>query len=424
MQKIPLHLRIRPKNLEEFIGQEHFLGENKFLRKLIKEDRLTSLIFYGPPGVGKTTLALCIKNETQSYFSYINGADSNLEKLKSEINLAEFRFKQTHKKTILFVDEIHHFNKRQQDIFLPVLEENFLILIGATIHNPFFYLISPLLSRVTVLEFKPFSKEEILKILKRALKDERGLGKEKIEIKEKVLEFIAENCEGDARKALNILELAFLISKDKEKTILTLESVKEAMQKKVIYYDKDEDYHYDLTSALIKSIRASKPDAAIYYLAKMLEGGESPLFIARRLVISACEDIGLADPFALVLASACAQSVHFVGMPEAELILAETVIYLAKAKKSNSALQALLKAKEDIKNERTQEVPQHLRDSHYKGAKILGHGTGYKNPHFFKNVSQEYLQIPKKYYNFQENDKGKEQREDPKKNKRNIQKNG
>jgi len=392
----PLHIKVRPKNLSECIGQKEVLEKLKPLFLSLKRGASKSFIFYGPPGTGKTTFALCIKEYINSNFSYINAATSSLEELKEKIKKAHFDFTQTGNKTLLFVDEIHHFNKRQQDIFLSVLEEGYLLLIGATIHNPFFYLIPPLLSRVFVVEFKPFSKEEIISIIENAIK------KLKLDIKvdSASLEYIYKFCDGDARRALNILESAIEVCLEENKKIISKHMLASLVDKKIVFYDKDEDAHYDTISAFIKSIRGSDPQASIYYLAKMLYAGEDPLYICRRLLILASEDIGNADPLALVVAQSAKDAIHFVGLPEAEIILAQAVLYLACAPKSNACFHALKEAQKDIQNQAQKEIPSYLKVGSYKGAKILGHGQGYKNPHYFPKEakSQKYLKEIKTYY--------------------------
>jgi putative ATPase len=403
IKDLPLAVRMRPTNLGEFVGQKHILGKGKLLRRAIEADRLSSLVLYGPPGTGKTSLAWCIANVTQAHYTAINATTSNVEELRKIIAQAKNRRTQTTKKTILFIDEIHRFNKAQQDVLMPDVEEGNPILIGATVHNPFFYLASPLLSRSLVFELKTLSQPEIIEILSAALKDKtRGLGALKIKIDKRVLGFLAKSCEGDARRALNALEVGALTTpKSKDGTLnFNLEVASESIQKKAVLYDKDEDAHYDTISAFIKSMRGSDPDAAIYWMAKMLYAGEDPRFIARRICICAAEDVGNADPLALVLANAAWQICEFVGMPEARIPLAQATIYVACAPKSNASYLAIEKAYADVESKRTQEVPTHLKDANYPGAETLGHGKGYKYTHEYKDhyVEQKYTRKAVKYY--------------------------
>lgn len=398
----PLAFRMCPKSLEEYVGQDHILSEGKLLRRAIEADRISSLILYGPPGTGKTALARVIASKTRSHFEWLNAATAGLDEIRKVIREAKIRKKEGIK-TILFLDEIHRFNKLQQDALLPDVEEGNIILIGATVENPFFYVNSALLSRSHVFELKPLSEKDILRILDNALKDEeRGFGKIKIKIEENALIHIAKMSDGDARKALSALEIAVLTTPTDEKGFIniTLQIAEESIQKKAILYDKLGDQHYDTISAFIKSMRGSDPDAAIYYLAKMLYAGEDPRFIARRIVICASEDVGEADPMALVIAVSALRAVEFVGMPEARIPLAQATIYISKAPKSNACYRAIEAAMEDIQKEQTMEIPDHLRDSHYPGAKKLGRGIGYKYPHDYGGyVEQQYLQKKKKYYN-------------------------
>ncbi len=400
---LPLAIRMRPRNLDEFVGQRHILGKNKLLRKAIEKDTLVSLILYGPPGVGKTSLAWCISNITESEFVRINAVSSNVEELRKIIWQAKNRKKMTAKKTILFIDEIHRFNKAQQEVLAPDLEERNFILIGATIHNPFFYLVSTLLSRSLVFELKPLTQTEILRVLSSALSDKiRGFGALRIKTEEPALKFLAKVCEGDARRALNALEIGVKGTlKSKDSLInFNLKVASESIQKKAILYDRDEDSHYDTASAFIKSMRGSDPDAALYWMAKMLYAGENPRFIARRICICAAEDVGNADPLALVLANAALQISEFVGLPEARIPLAQAAIYVACAPKSNATYLAIDKAYQDIEKQKTQEVPNHLKDTSYPGAKILRHGEGYKYAHNYEGhfVKQKYTLKKVKYY--------------------------
>lgn len=397
----PLAYRMCPRNLNEYVGQKHILGDGKLLRRAIEADRITSLIFYGPPGTGKTALARIIAERTKAHFEWLNAATIGLDELRKVIQQARARKKQGNR-TIVFLDEIHRFNKLQQDALLPDVEEGNIILIAATVENPFFYVNSTLLSRSQVFQLKPLEKEELLEIMRRAVNDkERGLGNLGITADEDALNHIAEMSDGDARKALSALEIASLTTSpdSDERVRITIKIAEESIQKKHIVYDKKGDQHYDTISAFIKSMRGSDPDAAIYYLAKMLYVGEDPRFIARRIVICASEDVGNADPMALVVATSALKAVEFVGMPEAKIPLAQATIYVAKAPKSNACYKAIEAAMEDVEKEQTMEVPDHLKDSHYLGAKKLGHGEGYKYPHDYEGyVEQDYLPKKKKYY--------------------------
>jgi len=399
--KEPLAYRMSPRNINEYVGQEHILGEGKLLRRAVEADRITSLILYGPPGTGKTALAKVIAEKTRAHFEWLNAATAGLDELRKVIQSARLK-KAKGLRTILFLDEIHRFNKLQQDALLPDVEEGNITLIAATVENPFFYVNSALLSRSQVFELKPLSEEDLLKILHNALADkERGLGYLKISAKEDALRHIARMSDGDGRKALSALEIAAVTTApDKDEYIrLTLAVAEESIQKKALVYDKKGDQHYDTISAFIKSMRGSDPDAAVYYLAKMIYAGEDPRFIARRIVICASEDVGNADPMALVVAISALKSIEFVGMPEARIPLAQATIYVANAPKSNACYKAIEAALGDIKNEATIEVPDHLKDNHYPGAKKLGHGKDYKYPHDYGgHVEQEYLRKKKKYY--------------------------
>jgi putative ATPase len=399
----PLAVRMRPCSLKEFVGQGHILGEGKLLKRAIDADRITSLILYGPPGTGKTTLAHVIANVTKAYFHEINAVVSNVQELKDAIKCAKERERSSGKKTILFIDEIHRFNKAQQDVLMPDVEAGNPVLIGATTHNPFFSLISPLISRSIIFELKKLSKEDVIQILKAALKDkERGLGNINIKISEEALNFLAEASDGDARIALNGLEVGALTTKPgKDKVVnFDLKAAEESIQKKAVVYDKDEDGHYDTISAFIKSMRGSDPDAALYWLAKMLYAGEDPRFISRRIVICAAEDVGNADPQALVIANAAFQIAEFVGMPECRIPLAQAVCYIACAPKSNAAYLGIDKAMKDVEEGRTMEVPKHLKGTGYSGAKKLGHGVDYKYAHDYEGhyVDQEYIPEKRVYY--------------------------
>jgi len=397
----PLAYRMCPRSLNEYVGQKHILGPGKLLRRAIEADRITSLILYGPPGTGKTALAKIIAKRTRAYFEWLNAATIGLDELRKVIHRAKGR-KAKGVRTIVFLDEIHRFNKLQQDALLPDVEEGNITLIAATVENPFFYVNSTLLSRSQVFQLTPLTKEELLEIMKRALEDrDRGVGNLAIQGDEDALTHIAEMSDGDARKALSALEITVLTTPpdDSGQVRITIEIAEESIQKKHIIYDRKGDQHYDAISAFIKSMRGSDPDAALYYLAKMLYAGEDPRFIARRIVICASEDIGNADPMALVLAISALRAVEFIGMPEAKIPLAQATIYIAKAPKSNACYKAIEAAWEDIEKEQTLEVPDHLKNSHYPGAQKLGHGTGYKYPHDHGGyVEQEYLPKKKKYY--------------------------
>ena len=358
----PLAARMRPRDLDEFVGQEHFLGPGKLLRRLLLADRLGSLLFYGPPGSGKTALAHVIAHHTQCRFVPLNATASGTKEVREAIEEARKELEETGRRTILFVDELHRFNRSQQDLLLPDVEEGRIVLIGATTQNPFFAVNSPLLSRSQIFTFEPLSREAIKSLLRRALADaERGLGAIPIHAHEDALDFLAEVSDGDARRALSALEVGVL-SVEQTPVEFTREVAQESIQRKALDYDATGDAHYDVASAFIKSMRGSDPDAAIYWLARMLESGEDPRFIARRMVILASEDVGNADPQALILAAAALQAVEFVGLPECQLPLAQAVAYLAAAPKSNAATLAIGKAREDVRSGRTLAVPKHLRD--------------------------------------------------------------
>lgn len=399
----PLAVRMRPSSLDEFIGQTHILGKGKLLRRAIEAGRISSLILFGPPGVGKTSLAWCIANASKARFVSLNATTSNVEELRRVISEAKLKYSSTGKKTILFIDEIHRFNKAQQDVLLPDVENGNPILIGATVHNPYFSIASPLLSRSLVCELESLKEEEILSILNSASADkEKGLGNLKIKIDKAALRFLAKVCEGDARRSLSALEIAALTTEKSGDGFIHIDLTvaQESIQKKAVVYDKDEDGHYDTASAFIKSMRGCDPDAALYWMAKMLYAGEDPRFIARRVCILAAEDVGNADPLALVLANAAYQISEFVGMPEARIPLSQAVIYVSCAPKSNASYLAIDKAMHDIETEKVQEVPDHLKDTHYSGAEKLGHGKGYKYAHDFEGhyVKQKYTRAKVKYY--------------------------
>jgi putative ATPase len=398
----PLAARMRPRSLAEFVGQTHILGPGQLLRRAIEADRIQSLIFYGPPGTGKTSLAQIIARQTKSKFERLSGVESNVADMRRVLAAAANRLANTGHPTILFIDEIHRFNKAQQDVLLPDVEGGVVRLIGATTHNPFFFVNSPLVSRSQIFELRPLSEAELFGLLQRALADhERGLGFMKIQAEEPALRHLAKLSDGDARKALSALEIAALTTTPaQDGTVhVDLAIAEQSIQKKAVVYD-DEDAHYDTISAFIKSMRGSDPDAALYWLAKMVHAGEDPRFIARRIVIHAAEDVGLADPMALVLANAAFQAAEFIGWPEAQIPLAEATIYIATAPKSNSTVMAIGAAMKDVESGRTLPVPEHLRDSHYAGAKRLGHGKGYEYAHDHPDhfVAQDYLGAAKRYY--------------------------
>ena len=391
----PLASRLRPTTLEEVVGQQHIIGKDKLLYRAIKADKISSIIFYGPPGTGKTTLAKVIANTTSAEFTQINATIAGKKDMEAVVDQAKNNLGMYGKKTILFVDEIHRFNKGQQDYLLPFVEDGTLILIGATTENPYFEVNGALISRSSVFELKPLAKEDIKTLLKRAVYDsEKGMGSYNAEIQEDALEFLADISGGDARNALNAIELGVLTTPRSEdgKIHITLEVASECIQKRVVRYDKTGDNHYDTISAFIKSMRGSDPDAAVYYLAKMLYAGEDIKFIARRIMIAASEDVGNADPNALTVAVSAAQAVERIGMPEARIILAQAVTYVASAPKSNAAYLAVDEALDNVRSHKTT-VPAHLQDSHYKGAGKLGHGVGYRYAHDYPDhyVEQQYL---------------------------------
>jgi putative ATPase len=393
---------MRPRDLNEFVGQNHVLGPGQLLRRAIEADRIQSLIFYGPPGTGKTSLAQIIARQTKSKFERLSGVESNVADMRRVLSLAANRLSNKGQSTILFIDEIHRFNKAQQDVLLPDVEAGVVRLIGATTHNPFFFVNSPLVSRSQIFELRPLGEEELYVLLKRALADpERGVGYIQVRADEAALRHLAKLSDGDARKALNALEIAVLTTApDTQGTIpIDLAVAEQSIQKKAVVYD-DEDAHYDTISAFIKSMRGSDPDAALYWLAKMIHAGEDPRFIARRIVIHAAEDVGLADPMALVLANAAFQAAEFIGWPEARIPLAEATIYIATAPKSNSTVMAIDTALKDVESGRTLPVPEHLRDASYRGAKRLGHGEGYQYAHNHPDhfVVQDYLGAARRYY--------------------------
>ena len=392
----PLASRMRPSSLDEVVGQEHIIGKDKLLYRAIKADRISSVIFYGPPGTGKTTLAKVIASTTKSDFKQINATSAGKKDMEEVVEEAKKNFGGYGKRTILFIDEIHRFNKGQQDYLLPFVEDGTIILIGATTENPYFEVNGALLSRSHIFELKPLSNDNIKQLLLRAVNDsEKGMGSFKAVIEDDALEFLSEMANGDARTALNALELGILTTERNEDGYIhiDLDTAGECIQKRVLKYDKDGDNHYDTISAFIKSMRGSDPDAAIYYLARMLAAGEDIKFIARRITICAAEDVSNADPMALVVANAAAESVERIGMPESRIILAQAAAYVACAPKSNSAICAVDECLDLVQKEHINTIPPHLQDAHYKGSAKLGHGLGYKYAHDFKNhyVKQQYL---------------------------------
>ena len=410
---MPLAARMRPQNLSEYAGQSHILGPGQLLRRAIEADRIQSLIFYGPPGTGKTSLAQIIARQTRSKFERLSGVESNVADMRRVLAAAANRLENKGQPTILFIDEIHRFNKAQQDVLLPDVESGVIRLIGATTHNPFFFVNSPLVSRSQIFELRPLSEEELYDLLQRALADsERGLGYMKIQADEAALRHLAKLADGDARKALNSLEIAALTTDPAADGVIHIDLAvaEQSIQRKAVVYDGDGDAHYDTISAFIKSMRGSDVDATLYWLAKMIHAGEDPRFITRRIVICAAEDVGLADPMALVLANAANQAAEFVGWPEARIPIAEAAIYIATAHKSNSSILAIDAALEDVRSGRTLAVPEHLRDAHYQGAKRLGHGEGYQYAHDAPEhfAAQDYLGADKRYYEPTEQGVGKE----------------
>lgn len=395
-KKAPLAARMRPRTLDEMVGQSHIIGPGKLLRRAIEADQLSSLIFYGPPGTGKTTLAKVIARSTEAHFEQLNAVTAGVSDIRRLTKEAKERLGMYGQRTVLFIDEIHRFNKSQQDALLPYVEDGTVILIGATTQNPSFEVNAALLSRSRVFQLVPLTEEQLILLLKRALKDEeRGLGMYRVKVDKEALAHIARIAGGDARSALNAIELAVLTTPPDEEGVrhITLETAEESIQRKMVRYDKSGDNHYDTLSAFIKSMRGSDPDAALYYLAKMLEAGEDPRLIARRIFVHAAEDVGMADPRALLIASAAAHAVETVGMPEARIPLAEAAIYIATAPKSNAVIRGISEATKAARNESRGEVPPHLRDAHFSGARQQGRGIGYLYPHDFPQgyVEQQYL---------------------------------
>ena len=395
-KEAPLAARMRPTTLDEVVGQEHIIGKDTLLYRAIKADKLSSLIFYGPPGTGKTTLAKVIANTTSAEFTQINATVAGKKDMEQVVEQAKNTQGMYGKKTILFIDEIHRFNKGQQDYLLPFVEDGTVILIGATTENPYFEVNGALISRSIIFELKPLSRENIKELLHRAVYDkEKGMGAYDAVIDEEALNFLAELSGGDARHALNAIELGIMTTQrsDDGKIHIDLSVAQECIQKRVMLYDKSGDKHYDTISAFIKSMRGSDPDAAVYYLARMLKAGEEVAFIARRIMICAAEDVGLADPNALNVAVSAALAVERIGMPEGQIILSEAAAYVATAPKSNACCNAIFDAMNTVEETGNLPIPSHLQDAHYKGAAKLGHGTGYKYAHVYKNhyVEQQYL---------------------------------
>jgi len=400
----PLAVRMRPASLEEFVGQQHFLGPGKLLRRMLEADRLTSAIFYGPPGTGKTTLAQIVAVYTKSHFEQMNAAAVGVKEVRAILDAAKEKLGNGGQRTVLFLDEIHRFNRAQQDILLGDVEAGLILLVGATTENPFFAVNSPLISRSQIFQFVPLAEADIASLVRRAIADpDRGYGKVKIQIDDEAVNHWATASDGDARRALMALEVAVL-SQMKESggaaIKISLDVAEQSIQRKAIVYDGTGDEHYDAASALIKSMRGSDPDAAVYWVARMLEAGEDPRFIARRIAILASEDIGNADPQALTVAAAAFDIVEKIGMPEAQLTLGQAAIYMACAPKSNASALAIWSAMSDVREGRTLPVPKHLRDTHYKGSKRLGHGAEYQYPHDHEggHVEQDYLGVDKTYY--------------------------
>ena len=400
----PLAARMRPRTLDEYVGQEHFLGPGKLLRRMLLADRLNSLIFYGPPGCGKTALAHVIANHTKARFKSLNASSAGLKEVREILVEAREQLEDDGRRTILFLDEIHRFNRSQQDVLLPDVEDGVIILIGATTQNPFFSINTPLLSRSQIFTFEPLTREHTKRVLLNALADrERGYGDIAVTVTDDALAFLCEVCDGDARRALTALEIGVKSSPDptsEAPLVFDLALAQDSIQRKVLDFDPTGDTHYDLASAFIKSLRGSDPQAAIYWLARMLESGEEPRFVARRLVIFASEDVGNADPQGVLVANAAWDAVERVGLPECQLSLAHAVCYLATAPKSNSATVAIGAATKDVKEGRTLPVPKHLRDSHYDGAAQFGHGKGYRYAHEGEGawVDQEYVPADVTYY--------------------------
>lgn len=409
-QAKPLAARMRPKTLDEFVGQEQIIGKGKLLRRAIEADQISSLIFYGPPGTGKTTLAKVIAGATKTFFTELNAVTAGVADIRKVIEQAKELYRMNRQRTTLFIDEIHRFNKAQQDALLPYVEEGTIVLIGATTENPFFEVNAALLSRSQIFQLEPLTHDHLAQILDNALRDEQnGYGELNIEITDEAREHLIEYSSGDARRLLNALELAVKTTVPNEDQIIKidLQVAIDSIQRRAVRYDKDGDAHYDTISAFIKSIRGSDPDAALFWMAQMLEAGEDPLFIARRVVIAASEDIGNADPMALLIAVSAFESLRFLGMPEGRIPLAQAVTYCASAPKSNASYRAINEAMSWVKRNGQQPVPLHLKDAHYKGASKLGHGEGYLYPHNFPEnfVEQRYLPdgVSERFYRPTEN---------------------
>lgn len=410
---VPLAERMRPVSLEDYVGQSHILGEGRALRRAIEADRIQSLILYGPPGIGKTSLAQVIAKSTKNRFERLSGVESNVGDMRRVLTAAANRLANQGVSTILFIDEIHRFNKAQQDVLLPDVERGVARLIGATTHNPFFFINSPLVSRSQIYELKPLTADDISERLEVALRDkERGLGEKRIEAESEALEILAWTADGDLRKALNGLEIAALTTEPSSDGVIrvTPDVVRECIQKAAVVYDADGDAHYDTISAFIKSMRGSDVDATLHWLAKMIHSGEDPRFIARRIVICAAEDVGLADPTALILANAAAEAAQWIGWPEARIPIAQAAMYLATAPKSGSVVAAIDAAMADVEAGHVSPTPNHLRDGHFSGAKRLGRGQGYQYPHAFPGnfIPQVYFELNRRYY--EPSDQGREAR--------------
>jgi putative ATPase len=402
----PLAVRMRPRTVEEIVGQQQFLGEGKLLRRMLDSGRLTSLVFHGPPGCGKTTLAHAIAREWECHFHTLNGASASVKDVREIATRARAQLSATDRRTVLFIDELHRFNRAQQDVLLDDVENGTIVLIGATTENPYFTVNTPLLSRSTVFRFEPLTTEDIVELMKRALSDgQRGLGQYDVTATDEALHHVAEVCDGDARRALTALEIGVLSQVGRQQSegsaVFDIEVAQESIQEKVISYDRAGDQHYDAASALIKSMRGSDPDAAVYWLARMLEAGEDPRFVARRVAILASEDIGNADPKAIQVAAAAYSIVERIGMPEARITLAQAVVYMATAPKSNASYLAVDAALADVRNQRTVPVPMHLRNAPHPGMKAEGAGEGYQYSHDHAggiSPDQDYLGVDKAYY--------------------------